>query len=102
MPKRTRPPRTTRPFNAGRGRSQTRRLSHFMPDLEAAIRTEAGHAKTDPSVLHEFRALRLNGGTSEVAEAVLIEASTWGRIEGEADRAGPLVWGADLGTSRRP
>ena len=36
-----------------------------LPDLEAAIRTEAGHAKTDPSVLHEFRALRLNGGTSE-------------------------------------
>ena len=71
----------------------------FMPDLEAAIRTEAGHAKSDPSVLHEFRALRLNGGTSEVAEAVLIEAGTWARIEGDADRAGPLVWGCDLGTS---
>ena len=71
----------------------------FMPDLEAAIRTEAGHAKSDPSVLHEFRALRLNGGTSEVAEAVLIEAGTWARIEGEAERAGPLVWGCDLGTS---
>ena len=70
-----------------------------LPDLEAAIRTEAGHAKTDPSVLHEFRALRLNGGTSEVAEAVLIEAGTWARIEGEAERAGPLVWGCDLGTS---
>ena len=70
-----------------------------MPDLEAAIRTEAGHAKSDPSVLHEFRALRLNGGTSEVAEAVLIEAGTWARIEGEAERAGPLVWGCDLGTS---
>ena len=60
-----------------------------MPDLEAAIRTEAGHAKTDPSVLHEFRALRLNGGTSEVPEAVLIEAGTWARIEGDGrpDRA---------------
>ena len=54
----------------------------FMPDLEAAIRTEAGHAKIDPSVLHEFRALRLNLGTSEVAEAVLVEAGTWARIEG--------------------
>ena len=70
-----------------------------LPDLEAAIRTEAGHAKTDPSVLHEFRALRLNGGTSEVAEAVLIEAGTWARIEGEAGQDGPLVWGCDLGTS---
>ena len=73
-------------------------LDH-MPDLEAAIRTEARHAKTDPSVLHEFRALRLNLGTSEVAEAVLIEAGTWARIEGDAERAGPLVWGCDLGTS---
>ena len=73
-------------------------LDH-MPDLEAAIRTEAGHAKTDGSVLHEFRSLRLNSGTSEVAEAVLVEAGTWGGIEGEAERAGPLVWGADLGTS---
>ena len=71
----------------------------FMPDLLAAIRTEAGHAKSDPSVLHEFRALRLNGGTSEVAEAVLVEAGTWARIEGDAGRDGPLVWGADLGTS---
>ena len=71
----------------------------FMPDLEAAIRTEAGHAKSDPSVLHEFRALRLNGGTSEIPEAVLIEAGTWSKIEGDADRAGPLVWGCDLGTS---
>ena len=64
-----------------------------MPDLEAAIRTESGHAKSDQSVLHEFRALRLNGGTSEVAEAVLIEAATWSRIEGDAERAGPCVWG---------
>ena len=71
----------------------------FMPDLEAAIRTEAGHARIDPSVLHEFRALRLNLGTAEVAEAVLIEAGTWARIEGQAERGGPLVWGADLGTS---
>ncbi len=73
-------------------------LEH-LPDLEAVIRTEAGHAKTDPSVLHEFRALRLNGGTSEVAEAVLVEAGTWARIEGDAGRTGPCVWGCDLGTS---
>ena len=73
-------------------------LDH-MPDLETAIRTEARHAQTDPSVLHEFLALRLNGGTSEVAEAVLVEAGTWARIEGDAERTGPLVWGCDLGTS---
>ena len=73
-------------------------LGH-LPDLEAVIRSEAGHAKTDPSVLHEFRSLRLNLGTSEVAEAILIEAGTWARIEGEAEQAGPLIWGCDLGTS---
>ena len=73
-------------------------LDH-MPNLAATIRTEAGHARTDPSVLHEFRALRLNGGTSEVAEAVLVEAGTWARIEGDTGRAGPCVWGCDLGTS---
>ena len=87
-----------RPFQRRTWAKANPSLSHF-PDLEAAIRTEAGHAKTDPSVLHEFRALRLNLGTSEVAEAVLVEAGTWARIEGEAGQDGPLVWGCDLGTS---
>ena len=73
-------------------------LSH-MPDLEAAIRKEAGHAKTDPALLAGFRALRLNGGTSDTEDAVLVEAGTWAGIEGEADTAGPCTWGCDLGTS---
>ena len=70
-----------------------------MPDLEAAIRAEAKHAKSDPAMLPEFEALRLNLGTEDVATHRLIEADTWARIEGEADRAGPVVWGLDLGTS---
>ena len=70
-----------------------------MPDLLAAIRTEAKHARSDPAMLPEFDALRLNLGTPEVAEAVLIEASTWAKIEGDAERAGPCVWGVDLGTN---
>ena len=73
-------------------------LAH-MPDLEAAIRAEAKHAKSDPAMLPEFEALRLNLGTSDIATHRLIEADTWARIEGEAGRAGPCVWGLDLGTS---
>ena len=73
-------------------------LSH-MPDLLAAIRKEAAHAKTDPALLAGFRALRLNGGTSDTEDAVLVEAGTWAGIEGEAETAGPCTWGCDLGTS---
>ena len=47
----------------------------------------------------EFDALRLNLGTDETATALLLDAGTWTRIEGEIDRAGPCVWGFDLGTS---
>ena len=72
-----------------------------MPDLAAAIRGEARHAKADPAMLPEFEALRLNLGTSEVATSRLIEADTWARIEGEAARSGPCFWGLDLGHERR-
>ena len=47
----------------------------------------------------EFDALRLNLGTDDTATSVLLDAGTWRGIEGETDRAGPLVWGLDLGTS---
>ena len=72
---------------------------NFMPDLEATIRREARHAKTDPALFPGFRALRLNGGTSDTEESMLIDAGTWETIEGERDRAGPVIWGCDLGTS---
>ena len=70
-----------------------------MPDLEQAIRTESKHAKADASTLPEFEALRLNLGTSDTEHASLLQAGTWAAIEGAADRAGPCVWGLDLGTS---
>ena len=70
-----------------------------MPDLEAAIRTEAAEAKLDPALLAGFDALRLNLGTSDVAEALLLTAGTWRRIEGQAEASGRVVWGADMGTS---
>ena len=71
-----------------------------MPDLERAIRREAGRARRDPSILQSFRALRLNLGTSDVPESVLLNAATWERIEVvEAERAGPYILGVDLGAT---
>ena len=71
----------------------------WMPDLEKAIRREAKAAKRDPSMLAQFRALRLNLGVSDTAEATLLDAETWQSIEGNVERSGPCVWGVDLGTS---
>ena len=73
-------------------------LAH-MPDLLDAIRTEAQAARRDPGLLAAFEALRLNLGTDETAVATLLDAGLWRRIEGDAARAGPAVWGIDLGTS---
>lgn len=73
-------------------------LKH-LPSLLAEIRDEAAIAKSDPASLHGFRALRLNGGVSDVAESELLTAATWKRITGHAPRAGRCVWGLDLGQS---
>ena len=73
-------------------------LDH-MPDLLAAIKREAEHARRDPSLLASFEALRLNLGTSDVEVSALLAASTWMGIEGEAARAGACCWGIDLGTN---
>ena len=73
-------------------------LSHF-PDLEKVIRIEAKRAKADPSRLASFKALRLNMGTSDVAESLLLPADTWARCEGDAMPAGPYILGLDLGGS---
>ena len=71
----------------------------YMPALEARIRREAAEAKVDKAKLAQFRALRLNLGVSDVEEALLLDAATWARIEGDAERAGPYVLGLDLGGS---
>ena len=70
-----------------------------LPDLDAAIGKEADEARRDPSLLATFEALRLNLGTADTEVAVLLGAGLWSEIEGEAERAGPCVWGIDLGTS---
>ena len=50
-------------------------------------------------MLAAFDALRLNLGTADTVTSVLLEAGTWARIEGDAQREGAPVWGIDLGTS---
>ena len=71
----------------------------YMPDLEAAIRAEAGRAKRDAALLPAFESLRLNQGVSDVYRAVLLSAELWRGIEGQAGQAGRSFWGVDLGTS---
>ena len=71
----------------------------FLPSLKAALKKEAAAAKRDGVVLQSFKSLRLNMGVADVVDGVLLEASTWAGIEGEAERAGEYVLGLDLGGS---
>ncbi len=73
-------------------------LKH-LPSLLAEIEDEAKAAKRDTGLLASFEALRLNLGTPDQAVSVLLDPGLWREIEGEAQRAGPAVWGIDLGTS---
>ena len=71
-------------------------LEH-LPSLLAEIRSEAADAKKDPAMLAAFESLRLNLGTSDTVERVLLAAGTWERIEGPGVRLGQYVLGVDLG-----
>ena len=71
----------------------------YLPSLRRRIEQEAKLAQKSPDGLASFRALRLNQGLEDVEAAVLIDPELWASIEGEAERAGPMVWGIDLGTN---
>lgn len=71
----------------------------FMPHLERAIRAESERVKADSSLLPQFQAYRLNLPVAPTAEALLIEAATWRKCEGEAETSGPCYYGIDLGQS---
>ena len=71
----------------------------YLPDLEEAIRAEYRAALRDPSLMASFEALRLNWGTPDTAQEVLVTADLWRQIEGDAEMVGPCVWGIDLGSS---
>ena len=72
----------------------------IMPDLLDMYRAEAKAAKRDERALASFKALRLNMGVSDTADAVLISAEIWtGEVETDdlPPRKGPCIWGVDLG-----
>ena len=71
-----------------------------MPDLRAAIQSEAEQARHDPALLASFRALRLNLGTSETADRdMLISPELWRELLElpEAPPEGRRIWGIDMG-----
>ena len=68
------------PFRARSWRRANPSLDH-MPDLLDVIRDEAKAAKADPALLPSFKALRLNMGVADIEAAMLLDASTWQRIE---------------------
>ena len=73
----------------------------FFPELAKRIEKESKDAKRDPRRAAEFKALRLNLGTSETLEAHLLDPETWERLSalGEAPMSGPWALGIDLGGS---
>ena len=71
----------------------------YMPELMEKTRKLAEKAKREPAEMAEFRALRLNLGTPERVESVILTVETWKEAEGDAPARGPCFWGVDLSTS---
>lgn len=71
-----------------------------LPSLEAAIRREWKEAQGNDQALARFTSLRLNMGTADVAESLLLDLSDYQRaIVEDAElppRKGPLFVGVDL------
>ena len=86
------------PFRLATWRKANPSLS-IMPSLRETIAGEAQQAARDPATAAAFRALRLNLGESDVAQAMLIEAGLWESLEGDAlpFGTGRIVFGVDLG-----
>lgn len=86
------------PFQARTWRKANPSLP-IMPALRDKIGAEAKRAAGDAGELASFRALRLNLGEADTAQAMLIDAGLWREIETEP--SGPFgpgsVWGVDLG-----
>ena len=64
-------------------------LEH-LPSLLGEIQSEAADARKDPAMLAAFDSLRLNLGTSDVVERVLLAAGTWELDRGEGRPAGAV------------
>lgn len=68
-----------------------------MPALRKQLHAERERARRDPAELASWKALRLNLGTSDTTESVLLDADQWAAAEGDASPTGPCIWGVDLG-----
>ena len=72
----------------------------FMPALKEEIESECVLAMRDSAELASFKALRLNTGTQDIVESILLEAGTWREIERPILESGErYILGLDLGTS---
>ena len=92
------PPDTAKPFTVRTMRLANPSMDH-LPSLKAELREEAKIAASDPAMLAAWKALRLNGGVSDVEVTGLLDPGTWERIEGTAPIQGRPTWGIDLSTS---
>ena len=86
------------PFAVKTWRKANPALAYGLPDVET-LRAEARLARRDPAELATWRSLRLNQGTSEVENRMLIDALTWREVETDElpPREGPVAFGIDLG-----
>ena len=73
-------------------------LKH-LPSLRKRLMLEREEAKRDPVMLASWKSLRLNMGTSDTQEALLLDAGVWEAAEGDAPAEGSTAWGIDLGTT---
>ena len=86
------------PFEWRHVRKANPSLNH-MPSLRAAIRKDIAAAKLDGSRLPAYLALRLNQGTSDISESVLIDPSVYQSqvVDILPPLEPPIIWGVDLG-----
>ena len=73
-----------------------------LPSLEASLVREWAEARIDEQALARFKSLRLNMGTSETAESVLVAPEAWKRCEVDSlpEQRGGYCLGVDLGGTR--
>lgn len=70
----------------------------YMPALRKKIEREMRQAKRSADALQTFKALRLNMGTADVHQSVLLEAEEWKRLRtNKPQMHGPVIWGVDMG-----
>ena len=73
--------------------------SYSMPALVNAIMKDRDRARDSDEAMAYYKSLRLNMGTRDVKAQSIVSIEDWQRCETEnlPERAGPCVWGIDLG-----